>query len=191
VNKSNVSTLILVPSSDLAAQVCAAADQLCRALDLRVTLLQIGDGLRKQHQWRDFAYRRSAINSKNKAPSSAFSRIHRALLSGSQIIVSSPGRFASQHSLFGLDALQFSVIDEAERMLNQSYQNWAYILNNDRHKRAYNRILIRTGQRAKAKRHFQVILCSASLTKDDVQGIDLFAPETITDDIEICQPVLP
>jgi len=174
------SVLILVPSSELAVQVCAAADRICQAVDVKITMLQhFSDSQKRQPL--SFALQRNGKSSRIEIPSSIFSRPAFVPEKPSQIVVSSPGILATFQSFLELNALRFSVVDETDRMLHQSYQNWTQILNPCDRKIEFNPCLGLIGQRVRRK--LQFLLSSATLSINDIQRLQLFAPEQIGDQV--------
>ena len=171
---NNPAALILVPSSELAIQVCAASDSFCRAISARITLLQHGLRTRRQRD-KLFALQRKGKKMQNI--SSKFSRHFSSKRKYSHIVVASPGALASLQSCICLEMLKFAVVDETDRMLQQTYQNWPQILHRLSNISTQKRRIILFGQRK--DRTLQLLLCSATLAMVELQRLCLHAPELV------------
>ncbi|ABN65577.2 ATP-dependent RNA helicase DBP6 (DEAD-box protein 6) [Scheffersomyces stipitis CBS 6054] len=99
-----VRAIVLVPTKPLINQVKATFVQLSRGTNLSVVSLR-----------NDVSIKEEGIKIVNSPP---------------DIIVSTPGRLVEHISnkSINLNSLQFLVIDEADRLLNQSFQNWCQVL---------------------------------------------------------------
>ncbi|RKP06567.1 P-loop containing nucleoside triphosphate hydrolase protein, partial [Thamnocephalis sphaerospora] len=103
--------LIVLPTRDLVAQVKETFDEFCRSTDLKVGVA-VGQT--------SFASEQTQLVSGEK----------HSLLGGSSrvdILIATPGRLIDHlngTSNFTLQHLRFLVIDEADRLLGQSYQDW-------------------------------------------------------------------
>ena len=100
-----VRAIILVPTKPLISQVKQTFIQLSRGTNLTVVSLK-----------NDISIADEARKLMSNEP---------------DIIISTPGRLVDhlQNGSINLKALKYLVIDEADRLLNQSFQNWAQILN--------------------------------------------------------------
>ncbi|RLN13755.1 hypothetical protein BBJ28_00005167 [Nothophytophthora sp. Chile5] len=108
-----VRALIVLPSRDLAVQVHQVVQQFCRDTPLACGLA-LGQS--------NFAAEQSALVG-DKASSSTQNGGHSLV----DILVATPGRLVDhleQTPGFTLQHLQILVVDEADRLLNQSYQDW-------------------------------------------------------------------
>ncbi|GLD91796.1 hypothetical protein PINS_up000329 [Pythium insidiosum] len=118
--------LIVLPSRDLAIQVHQIVSQFCESTPLRCGLAigqsnfaaeqqtLVGSDGRQPHQ-----HGVSRTTSKSMAVDGGDSKV--------DILVATPGRLVDhleQTPGFTLQHLQFLVVDEADRLLNQSYQDW-------------------------------------------------------------------
>ncbi|KAJ0401224.1 hypothetical protein ATCC90586_001040 [Pythium insidiosum] len=122
--------LIVLPSRDLAIQVHQIVSQFCESTPLRCGLaigqsnfaaeqqaLVGSEGRQQQQQQQHHGLGRSS--SKPLAVDGGDSKV--------DILVATPGRLVDhleQTPGFTLQHLQFLVVDEADRLLNQSYQDW-------------------------------------------------------------------
>ncbi len=99
-----VRCIILAPTKPLVNQVYLTLLKLTKGFDLNIIALRSGESLRIEHD--------------------------RFVNNHPDIIVATPGRLVDHISKFNLDLsqLRFLVVDEADRLLNQSFQNWCDVL---------------------------------------------------------------
>lgn len=96
--------VIILPTKPLVVQVKALMDQLAKGANLSIVSLKTGVSVNTE-----------SLKLKENVP---------------DIIISTPGRLVEHinNKSINLDSLRFLVIDEADRLLNQSFQNWCKIL---------------------------------------------------------------
>lgn len=96
--------IILTPTRPLASQVYSNMLHLTKGFDLRVTMLKNDISLNAEHE--------------------------KMIRNQPDIIISAPGRLVDHITKYNMDLsqLRFLVVDEADRLLNQSYQNWCDVL---------------------------------------------------------------
>ena len=99
-----VRAIILVPTKPLISQVKATFHDLCRGTNLSVVSLR-----------NDISIREESSRLRSHPP---------------DVIISTPGRLVEHLTTesVNLKNLQYLVIDEADRLLNQSFQNWCRVL---------------------------------------------------------------
>lgn len=168
--------IVLVPSSELAVQVCAVADSFCRAVSVKISLMQHGLSNRQQ-RCDSFTLLRRGRKTRTAVTGFAFSRRFGFKRKVSQILVSAPGALASLQCFFSLQVLKFAVVDESDRMLQQVYQNWSQLLNQLNKQTPFKQRLVLFGQRKQPK--LQCLLCSATLVMDELRRLHVYAPELI------------
>ncbi|KAJ3178262.1 ATP-dependent RNA helicase dbp6 [Gaertneriomyces sp. JEL0708] len=109
-----IRALVVLPTRDLASQVKTVFDMLLRGTDIR-TLLVTGQT--------PFAAEQAQLVTQN--PAEVFTE--RGGSSKVDILIATPGRLMDHlkgTTGFTLRHLRFLVVDEADRLLNQSYQDW-------------------------------------------------------------------
>ncbi|ODV92338.1 hypothetical protein CANCADRAFT_12107, partial [Tortispora caseinolytica NRRL Y-17796] len=97
--------LIVLPTKPLAQQVASIFYDLSRGSDLKIALLKAGRAFTEEQS--------------------------KTLKSPPDIVISTPGRLVDhlrRTEGFTLKHLQFLVIDEADRLLNQSFQDWVNVV---------------------------------------------------------------
>ncbi|ODQ77715.1 hypothetical protein BABINDRAFT_26411, partial [Babjeviella inositovora NRRL Y-12698] len=96
--------IVLVPTKPLINQVRATLSALAKGTNLHIATLKNDISLKEEHE--------------------------KLLANCPDIIVSTPGRLVDHLTMKSVDlvSLQWLVIDEADRLLNQSFQNWAETL---------------------------------------------------------------
>ncbi|RKO88646.1 P-loop containing nucleoside triphosphate hydrolase protein, partial [Blyttiomyces helicus] len=111
-----VRALVILPTRDLAAQVANSFRDLCKGSDLRVALVT---GQTRFAREQAALVGRDAGEVLTEGYDSGSSRV--------DIVVATPGRLIDHvrgTRGFTLRHLRFLVIDEADRLLNQSFQDW-------------------------------------------------------------------
>lgn len=168
--------LIILPTRDLAAQVASVFKQFCDPLKLKVgTAFGKSSFVKDQEIFvgKKFSDPLSTVN----APLSGHSLI--------DILVATPGRLSDHIQStngFSLQHLQFLVIDEADRLLQQSYHDWiskiydaAYFSTNENPNKDYLNINFTTidaicertqGSTNPQSVPFQKLLFSATLSRN-------------------------
>ncbi|KAI5962689.1 DBP6 [Candida pseudojiufengensis] len=146
-----VRAIILVPTKPLINQV-------------RTTLLQLSQGstLNIVSLKNDISIKEESNKLKNSVP---------------DIIVSTPGRLVEHLNLnsISLSSLNFLVIDEADRLLNQTFQNWSSVLTSKLEEQQPYNILDHWSIKAKK------LIFSATLTTDagKLANLNLYKPRLI------------
>ena len=128
--KYHAMALILLPSLDLAIQVCEMANQFCCCISVQV---RISAGkYTMQKRFRSMHSRKSQCNTAFYRRTSRDRRRLPVLLKEktetAQILVSTPGRLAMGQTRTLRD-VQIIIVDEADKILHQSHQNWLEIVN--------------------------------------------------------------
>lgn len=97
-------SIILAPTRPLVNQAYSTLLKLTKGFDLNVIALRSGESLRTEHD--------------------------RFLNNHPDIVIATPGRLVDHILKYNLDLsqLRFLVVDEADRLLNQSFQNWCDVL---------------------------------------------------------------
>jgi ATP-dependent RNA helicase DDX51/DBP6 len=162
--------LIIVPTGDLAFQVARVFEPLCHAVGLHVGVNHVfGD---------EDGKRVSCVFDASTNDDPTNDEIQNQV----DILVTPPGRLVAhlrETSGFSLANLQFFVVDEADRILRQSYQGWLpQVISavGTRPPRA------RIGERGVSRKRLKKILISATLTRDPARlaGMHLHAPRMLT-----------
>ncbi|KAI5957147.1 DBP6 [Candida jiufengensis] len=146
-----VRAIILVPTKPLINQVRATLLQLSQGSTLNIVSLK-----------NDISIKEESTKLLNSIP---------------DIIVSTPGRLVEHLNLNSIDlsSLSFLIIDEADRLLNQTFQNWSSILTAKlEQQQPYNILDVWS---IKAKK----LIFSATLTTDagKLANLDLYKPRLI------------
>jgi len=183
--------LIMVPSQDLAIQICEVAHVLCTAVDLRIGTLGCMSGTQQLCKARRRTSRTTALKeSLYRKESEDITRFHDKKLRA-QITVTSPGRFSSIFSAQGSSgSLRLCVIDEADRMFQQSYQNWLAVVNDD-YSMELSCLERRLTSGERIRRHIRKLLCSATLTNSQTRLLKTFAIERVSGYDDVATPTLP
>ncbi|ABO94434.1 DEAD-box helicase, probable [Ostreococcus lucimarinus CCE9901] len=190
VSKAETVCLILVPSGDLSAQVCVAASELCKALHVQISIVGKSRNTTNSTKLVNKRYRRLLAQNRQRMYQCCITRQfarHNSLDVPSQILVASPGRFAA-HRTSILKKLKLLVIDEADRMLQQSYQNWLVTLDYEMCARTRQCRRLTVGERNSER--LQLIFCSATLQSSCLQRVGAFALDRINAYDSVC-PLLP
>ncbi len=158
-----IRAIIIVPTKPLLNQVRKTIDLLSKGTNLKTIVLKSERTLREES---------------------------RLLLNNSQpdIIISTPGRLVdhlksssfNNKSILNLKHLKYLVIDEADRLLNQSFQNWAEVITSiieENEKSNNHNSTIATNW----INHTQKLIFSATLTKDpgSLSSLKLHVPRIV------------
>lgn len=189
-NKQCVRALVVVPTGDLAMQVAQVFSPLCEAFGLRVGVawspgasaggspahlpLSVGrDGLLAKPLDTNYFKDMTGISHQ---------RSTRELGHHTDVLVTPPGRLAAyirDTENFSLSEIEYLVVDEADRILRQSYQGWLPLVMS-----AAGSQLARTtiGERRSSFRRLKKMLFSATLTRDPsrLSALQLHAPQLLT-----------
>lgn len=181
--------LIMVPSQDLAIQICEVAHVLCAAIDLQVGTLGCTSGTQQRRKAHRRTSRTTALKeSLYRKESEDITRFHDKKLRA-QITVTSPGRFSIFSAQGSLGKLRLCVIDEADRMFQQSYQNWLAVVTDDLMRHSCVERRLTSGERI--RRHIRKLLCSATLTNSQTRLLKTFAIEHVSGYDDVATPTLP
>lgn len=166
--------VVVVPSSDLANQVCIAASKLCEGIGVQVTILDRPDfSCRSQSRSGSQFQRKRRIIRQYRSGEQFWGSAH--VNRYAQISVTTPGKFAACAT--ALRHVKILVIDEVDKMLQQSHQNWLQILESEFCRRREHVFDTPLGERTCGR--LQVLVCSATLKTSDLQIIRLFAPDQV------------
>lgn len=101
---SRVRAIILVPTKILIHQVYECLSKLSQGTSLNISMSKLENSLKEEHS--------------------------KFLQNSPDILIVTPGRLVDHLQLesFNLKSLKFLVLDEADRLLNQSFQNWNQVL---------------------------------------------------------------
>lgn len=174
VSANEIIGVVLVPSSDLASQICKSASKLCEGIGVQITMLDrlyfsnsshFGSGNRIERK------RRFCRHNCRGEQLWVRARVNKH----AQIIVTTPGKFAACAG--ALQRAKILVIDEVDKMLQQSHQNWLETLESENCRRQEHIFDTPVGERMCGR--LQVLLCSATLKSSDLQAIRLFAPDQV------------
>lgn len=117
VGTRGLSALVVVPSKDLAKQVFHVLQQLCPPIGLTAALV---NGQLSEAQ--------EAAALEAQCPAGPTTGAHPRSLSAqstAQLVVATPGRLVAHlQAGLSLSALQFLVVDEVDRLMRQSYNQW-------------------------------------------------------------------
>jgi len=177
--KHNTMAVVILPNLDLAIQVCKMANHFC--CGIRVQVRVSAGKYTKQRRFRSMRSRTSQCGTAYFRRTSRDRRRLSILLKEktetAQILVSTPGRLTMGQTRSLRDA-QIIIVDEADKILYQSHQNWLETLNKEAHRRrtCFGRSTV--GERTGSAR-LQFVLCSATLTKSNVHSFNIFAPKLI------------
>lgn len=155
--------LVILPSKDLAVQVRRTFDQCLIGTKLKVGLVAGAKTFAKEQE--------SIIISR---PSGHYSLV--------DILVATPGHLVDHLKLttgFSLSKLRFLIIDEADRMLSENYDNWLELSKNSIQNDNRDSIYPLTAAKfSKPIHHVQKFLFSATLTEnpEKLAALDLFNP---------------
>lgn len=186
-NVRRLRALVVVPTGDLATQVAHVFSRLCVGSDLSVGVAR-AQGSKDTFAvhttssgeiWSEPATRtdRRVDSGLCESPESSCS-----LRSFVDILVTPPGRLVAylrEKSNFSLADLEYLVVDEADRILRQSYQGWLPLVLASARQR-FPRTMI--GERGSASRRLKKMVISATLTRDPARlaGLHLHAPRLLT-----------
>ena len=159
--------LVVVPTGDLAFQVARVFEPLCRAVGLKVGV-DHASGRRRG----DDAAAETGFDASDQLDA------HDQL----DVLVTPPGRLVAHlretSSHVSLARLQYLVVDEADRILRQSYQNWTpQVVAAAGARRPRTAV----GELGASRRRLKKILISATLTRDPARlaGLFLHAPRML------------
>ena len=188
-NKHRLRALVVVPTGDLAMQVAQVFSPLCEALGLRVGVARgpeayegtpahlpksVGyDGLLDAP--RDTDYFKGMTDTSPQ-------RSENALEYHTDVLVTPPGRLAAhirETKNFSLTEVEYLVVDEVERVLRQSYQEWLRLVISATGSRPPRTNI---GERHCSFRRLKKMLFSATLTRDPTRlsALQLHAPKMLT-----------
>lgn len=189
---SQLRSLVIVPTGDLAAQVGNVFKPLCRAVGLKVSIAQ-GSGMKMLYHNDAFgeqnAFRQHpAVKQKFITSLTAQTTVTDLISNDTtdirdvDILVTPPGRLVTLVRRFAglfLDRVEFLVIDEADRVLRQTYQGWLPLVNRTVATGTFHTSL---GDRGASRRRLKKLLFSATLTQDPgrLAGLHLKAPHRIS-----------
>ena len=190
---SHLRSLVIVPTGDLAAQVGNVFKPLCQAVGLTVGIAQ-GSGIKslyhndafgEQNAFRHHpALKQKFITSltAQTTVTDPTSNNTEADIRDVDILVTPPGRLVTLIRRFArlfLDRVEFLVIDEADRVLRQTYQGWLPLVNRTVVTGTFHTSL---GDRGASRRRLKKLLFSATLTQDPgrLAGLHLKAPHRIS-----------
>ena len=165
--------LVVVPTGDLAFQVARVFEPLCRAVGLNVGVNH-GSGRRPSGR-ADAAAAETVFEAAfDDGSASAHDQL--------DVLVTPPGRLVAHlretKPGFSLARLQYLVVDEADRILRQSYQNWTpQVVAAAGARRPRTAV----GELGASRRRLKKILISATLTRDPARlaGLFLHAPRML------------
>ena len=162
--------LVVVPTGDLAFQVARVFEPLCRAVGLKVGVNH-GSGRRRPNAAAAETVFEAAFDD---GSASAHDQL--------DVLVTPPGRLVAYlretQPGFSLARLQYLVVDEADRILRQSYQNWTpQVVAAAGARRPRTAI----GELGASRHRLKKILISATLTRDPARlaGLFLHAPRML------------
>ena len=164
--------LVVVPTGDLAFQVARVFEPLCRAVGLKVGVDHASGRRRGDDAAAETGFEAAFDDGSDQLDA------HDQL----DVLVTPPGRLVaylretSSHT--SLARLQYLVVDEADRILRQSYQNWTpQVVAAAGARRPRTAV----GELGASRRRLKKILISATLTRDPARlaGLFLHAPRML------------
>ena len=164
--------LVVVPTGDLAFQVARVFEPLCRAVGLKVGVNHASGRRRGDDAAAETGFEAAFDDGSDQLDA------HDQL----DVLVTPPGRLVaylretSSHT--SLARLQYLVVDEADRILRQSYQNWTpQVMAAAGARRPRTAV----GELGASRRRLKKILISATLTRDPARlaGLFLHAPRML------------
>ena len=162
--------LVVVPTGDLAFQVARVFEPLCRAVGLKVGVNHAS------------GRRRGDAAAAETVFEAAFDDGSASAHDQLDVLVTPPGRLVAHlretQPGFSLARLQYLVVDEADRILRQSYQNWTpQVVAAAGARRPRTAV----GELGASRRRLKKILISATLTRDPARlaGLFLHAPRML------------
>jgi len=171
--------LVILPTRDLAAQVYEVVEPLCRAVGLSVVLACGRESLVQESE---------ALGSDGGDKNS-----NRGV---SDVLIATPGRLIAHMqggtSGFTLSTLSFLVIDEADRLLRQSYQDWLPRVLSSLQSNTNSTSTNSSTGNGKKKRVVKFVV-SATLTRDPakIDRLDLHCPRSIAPSADDYRYTLP
>jgi ATP-dependent RNA helicase DDX51/DBP6 len=174
--------LVIVPTRDLAAQVYEVVEPLCRAVGLSVVLA---------------CGRESLVQESEALGGSGDGVLKNSNRGVSDVLIATPGRLIAHMqggtSGFTLSTLSFLVIDETDRLLRQSYQDWLpRVLSSLQSNNNTNTSTSTSIGNDKKKRVVKFVV-SATLTRDPakIDRLDLHCPRSIAPSADDYRYTLP
>ena len=162
--------LVVVPTGDLAFQVARVFEPLCQAVGLKVGVNHAS------------GRRRGDDDAAETVFEAAFDDGSASAQDQLDVLVTPPGRLVAHlretQPGFSLARLQYLVVDEADRILRQSYQNWTpQVVAAAGARRPRTAV----GELGASRRRLKKILISATLTRDPARlaGLFLHAPRML------------
>lgn len=155
--------LVVVPTGDLAFQVARVFEPLCRAVGLKVGVNHAS------------GRRRGDDDAAETVFEAAFDDGSASAQDQLDVLVTPPGRLVAHlretQPGFSLARLQYLVVDEADRILRQSYQNWTpQVVAAAGARRPRTAV----GELGASRRRLKKILISATLTRDPARLAQMF-----------------
>ena len=155
--------LVVVPTGDLAFQVARVFEPLCRAVGLKVGVNHAS------------GRRRGDDDAAETVFEAAFDDGSASAQDQLDVLVTPPGRLVAHlretQPGFSLARLQYLVVDEADRILRQSYQNWTpQVVAAAGARRPRTAV----GELGASRRRLKKILISATLTRDPARLAKMF-----------------
>lgn len=167
--------LVILPTRDLAAQVYEVVEPLCRAVGLSVVLACGRESLIQESQALGGGPNNRGVP---------------------DVLIATPGRLIAHMqggtSGFTLSTLSFLVIDETDRLLKQSYQNWLPCVLSSLQTNSDTATNTPTSGNSKKKRVVKFVV-SATLTRDPakIDRLDLHCPRSIAPSADDYRYTLP
>lgn len=154
IKDSGIQSIIIVPTKPLVHQVYADALKLTKGTDVNVMALKSGGDI--------------SISDERK-------KIESKLV---DILITTPGRIVEHLDILDMKALRFLVVDEADRLLNQNFQDWCDLVM-DKIETTYN--AGNEGLDLKFKLRCIKLVLSATLTtnSEKLTHLRLFRPRLV------------
>ena len=154
IKDSGIQSIIIVPTKPLVHQVYADALKLTKGTDINVMALKSGGDV--------------SITDEGK-------KIRSKLV---DILITTPGRIVEHLEILDMKALRFLVVDEADRLLNQNFQDWCDLVM-DKIETTYN--AENEGLDLKFKLRCIKLVLSATLTtnSEKLTHLRLFRPRLV------------
>lgn len=154
IKDSGIQCLIIVPTKPLVHQVYADALKLTKGTDINVMALKSGGDI--------------SVNDERK-------KIESKIV---DILITTPGRIVEHLDILDTRALRFLVVDEADRLLNQNFQDWCDLVMN-KIETTYN--AEKEGLDLKFKLRCIKLVLSATLTtnSEKITHLRLFRPRLV------------
>lgn len=154
ITDSGVKCIIIVPTKPLVQQVYSDTLNLTKGTDVNVMALKSGGNI--------------SINDEKK-------RIDSNLI---DVLITTPGRLVEHLDNLKLNSLRFLIVDEADRLLNQNFQDWCDLVMNKIEK---NNFTNNSGMEFTFKLRCIKIVLSATLTtnSEKLTHLRLFRPRLV------------